>query len=133
MVEINNKISQLNLENVGFIQKSAVGSHSYTIEETKTMSYINKELLKKQVRGENLELKNDNKTRYFLVEDGTIFKYNTETLLFYQLNLKTMKWYINQSLTSLYYDTYLKIQELIDFKDYYDIEDQVDRNNGRHL
>lgn len=133
MEETNNKMSQPNLESIGFIQKSAVGSRSYTIEETKTMSYINKEILKKQIRGEALELKNDNKTRYFLVEDGTVFKYNAETYLFYQLNLETMMWNVNQDLASLYYDTYLRFQELIDFKDYYDIDNQLDLNSGGHL
>lgn len=133
MDEKNSKMRQPNLESIGFIQKSAVGSHSYTVAETKTMSFINKEILKKQIRGETLELKNNNKTRYFLVEDGTVFKYDTEALLFYQLNLEKMRWYLNQSLEPLYYDTYLRFQELVDFKDYYDVDKCLDLNSGRHL
>lgn len=133
MEEVNNQIKRPNLESVGFIQKSAVGAHSYTFEETKTMTYLDTEILKRQIRGENLELKNDGKSRYFLVENGIVFKYSQDTGLFYQLDLETMTWRLNQRLVSIYYDTYLRFQELLSFKDYYDMGEQMDLDSGRHL
>lgn len=133
MEEKNKKVSLLSFDSVGIIQKVGFGSHSYTAEETKTMSYISKEIIKKEIKRVPLELKNNGKNRYFLVENGIVFKYDTEKFLFYQLNLEKMKWQENQYLASLFYDSYLKFQELLDFKDYYDNDDQLDLNSGRHL
>lgn len=133
MEEKKETIKPENFEHIGFIQKAAPGSHSHTVAETYTLSYIKKEILKKQIRGEKLELRNDNRIKYFLVEDGTVFKYNTETYLFYQFDLETMTWYPNQSLASLYYDTYLKFEELLAFEDYFDTTNEFTINNGRQL
>lgn len=133
MEEINNKKLEQKIENVGFIEKPSFGCHSYTVEETNTMSFINAELMKKRIDGEKLELKNDSKTRYYLVENGIVFKCDTENYLLYQLNLKTMKWNLNQNLASLYFDTSLRFQELTNFKDYYEIDEELDLSSGRHL
>lgn len=133
MEEKNKKVSLLSFDTIGVMQKAGFGSHSYTAEETKTMSYINKEILKKEIKKAPLVLKNNEKNRYFLLENGIVFKYDTENFLFYQLNLEKMKWQENQNLASLFYDSYLKFQELLDFKDYYDNDDQLDLNSGRHI
>lgn len=110
---------------LGHMEKLGMGARRYTIQETETMGYLNKELLKSQIRGEKLTLKNNDKTRYFLVENGTVFKIDESTFLFYQLDLQNLKWVRNQAFAFLYYDSYLRFQELLYFKDYYDDADEL--------
>ena len=120
MDDKNNEVNRQTLDDIGFIQKPGVGSHSYTVEETRTMNFIDRETLKKRIHGENLELKNNYGTRYFLIENGTLIKYNVNASSIYEFDLETMTWIISKQSPAFYFNSDLRFQELMDFKDYYE-------------
>lgn len=88
------------------------------VEET--LAAVQQYIQTKLSTGEPLELKNNQNTKYYLMEDGTIFKYLSENLEFYRLDIKNFVWYLEPSLLSLYFDNTLSFKELPDFKDYFD-------------
>lgn len=103
-----------------FSRPSRVGySHSYTAEETKSVSGINKYLLLAKIRGETLIDYTKPDWYYCVVEDGRVFKYNPQELLFYRLDLERFVWVRDQTFASLCHDTYLMFQEIAGFRDYF--------------
>lgn len=65
------------------------------------------------------KLYNDEDTKYYIVEDGNIFKYNEKYNLFYRLDLEKFQWIYTPSYIGLYFDGHLKFEEIPNFKDYY--------------
>ncbi len=99
-------------------------SHSYTVKETKTSSFLQTYILKCQISGEELKDRTKPDWYYCIIEDGTVFKFHPKERVFYQLDLDKLVWRSNQSLVSLYYDTFLKFQEFDGFVDYYPHADE---------
>lgn len=117
--------------NSGLFTRITDGDHSQTQMEFETMQKIKMYLSRKMFNGEELIKNNNEGWKYYLVEDGTIFKKN-EDYHFYRLDLNKFQWVHDQSLISLYYDSFLKFKELLNFEDYYEISNS-DLNKGRHL
>lgn len=117
----------------GFIQKPGTGSRSYTAYETKTVARLEAYKITSQLKGIKLELKNKDNLKYYLVEDGTLFKYDTNELTFYRLNLDDFTWDYDPSLKTIFYDAYLKYQQLLYFEDFYVNREDLDLSNGRQL
>ena len=85
-----------------------------------------------QVQGKELEKRNTPEAQYYLVEDGTIVKAIPDRFLYYRLDLTNYNWVSDPNLVTLFYDTYLKYQELTEFEDYYPDANQ-DLNKGINL
>ena len=103
-----------------FTKPSRVGfSHSYTALETKSASIVNKYVLLAQISGRNLIDYTKEDWYYCIAEDGSVFKYHSEELIFFQLDLEKMQWKRNQNWASLIHDTYLRYQEFDGFRDYF--------------
>lgn len=84
-----------------------------------TLSSVQQYIQDKKATGEQLELRNNPNTKYYLMEDGTIFKYLSNELEFYRLDTKEFVWYLEPSLLSLYFDNTLTFKEIPDFQDYF--------------
>lgn len=84
-----------------------------------TLTAVQQYIQKKQSSGETLELKNNHNAKYYLMEDGTIFKYLSKEVEFYILDTKEFIWYPEPSLLGLYFDNTLTFREIPDFKDYF--------------
>ncbi len=114
----------LDFDYVGVVQhKTRVGqSHSYTAEETRAESEIRKYVLLANVRGDTLTDYTKPDWYYCIVEDGSIFKCSPKEPLFYELDLTRFVWIPNQRFASIYYDTYLRFQEIPGFRDYFPME-----------
>ncbi len=80
---------------------------------------MRKHVLLAQIRGENLTDYTKPDWYYCIVEDGSIFKYNPNEHIFYQLDLSRFVWIANQNFASLIHDTYLRFQEIVGFRDYF--------------
>ena len=103
-----------------FSNPSCIGcSHSYTVQEAKTASDINKFALLSEISGKNLIDYTKEDWYYCIVEDGSVIKFHRDERVFYQLNLKQMQWEYNQSWASVIYDTSLRFQEFDGFRDYF--------------
>lgn len=100
--------------------------------EIETLNKLGSYLIENKNLANNKEQKKDIKEKYYIIEDGRIFKLEEDSFSFYQLNMNTKKWESNQNLASLYYDSFLRFQELLDFQDYYETAEQ-DLNRGMHL
>ena len=102
-----------------FSKPSRVGcSHSYTVQETKSSSVIDMYILMAKLSGKELVDYTRDDWYYCIAEDGSVFKYHPDEMLFYQLDLKKMQWERNQNWAALIYDTYLRYQEFSRFHDY---------------
>lgn len=84
-----------------------------------TLFSIQQYIQDKKAAGEQLELRNNPNTKYYLMEDGTIFKYLSNELEFYRLDTKEFVWYLEPSLLGLYFDNTLTFKEIPDFQDYF--------------
>lgn len=113
------------------VKKSVLGGHSLTEREFNTKSMLRKYIMLNKFNGKTLEPKNVNGVKYFLAEDGTVFKYDESNFSFYRLSLNDFVWDYDQSLSSLYYDAYLRFQEFVDFEDYYPNREDLDLSSGR--
>lgn len=99
----------------------------------KTLSDIQQYVESKKSAGENLELKNNSNTKYYLMEDGTVFKYLIEELEFYRLDTKDFTWYSEPSLLGFFFDNTLTFKEIPDFKDYFNEKNITNDNQGIKL
>lgn len=134
MEENINKVRLTSLDDLGHMEVPGEGFRSKTIQETIALNNIEKMVHRKQFAGEELTLRNNDRTRYFIMENGVVFKIDDETF-FFELNPETLKWHMNQGLASAYYSNYLRPMELVYFKDYFDNEEEMelDGGSGRHL
>ena len=105
----------------GYItSRTRVGcDHSYTVHETLSQSKVQKHVLLAQIRGETLTDYTKPDWYYCIVEDGSIFKYHPESHSFYGLDLERFVWVWDRSFVSIFYDTFLKFQEIDGFRDYF--------------
>ena len=101
-----------------------------TGHEFKTTVKLKRYKMFSLIDGIQLINRNDGTAKYYLVEDGTVFKYLEDSFSFYKLNLEDFVWESKQSLASIYFDTYLKFQELPDFEDYYPNGEEVGLDKG---
>jgi len=117
----------------GYVQHPGYNSRSYTAKEMESITTLKTFKLFKQIDGEQLVLRNKPKNKYYIIQNGVIFKYDEETFSFYKLNLNDFVWESDQTLASIYYDTYLKFQELTSFEDYYPDREELDlsKRNGK--
>lgn len=99
----------------------------------KTLSSVQQYIQDKKATGEQLELRNNPNTKYYLMEDGTIFKYLSNELEFYRLDTKEFVWYLEPSLLSLYFDNTLTFKEIPDFQDYFVEKAKNDEKQGIKL
>lgn len=100
-------------------------------EELDTIKKVNeyeKSLIEKDP---NIKPKEDDKTNYFIVEDGKVFKTN-DYKTYYELNTDSMEWVEDPSYMSIMYDTYLKFSKLNNFRDYY-LEKDLKEEESRGL
>jgi hypothetical protein len=99
-------------------------------EELDTIEKINnreREILANDSSAKPIE---DNSSKYFIVENGKVFKETTDGL-YYELDTDSMEWDLNQDYMSLRFDTYLKFSELKNFRDYYlEKENKEEENRG---
>ena len=144
------------------IKKGTPGSHSLNSREAATKIKLQGYKTLCQVQGKELEKRNTPEAKYYLVEDGTIVKaipdrflyYRRfsawtrgagglcsypypgpsipDRFLYYRLDLTNYNWVSDPNLVTLFYDTYLKYQELTEFEDYYPDANQ-DLNKGINL
>lgn len=130
----NNKVRLTSLDEIGHMEKAGEGFRSKTIKETIALNNIERMVMKRRLNGEKLKLRNNDKTRYFILENGVVFKIDDNTF-FYELNQETLQWQSNQAIASIYYDGFLRPMELVYFKDYFDNEEEMelDGGSGRHL
>lgn len=98
-----------------------------------TLSSVQQYIQDKKATGEQLELRNNPNTKYYLMEDGTIFKYLSNELEFYRLDTKEFVWYLEPSLLSLYFDNTLTFKEIPDFQDYFVEKAKNDEKQGIKL
>lgn len=141
---MNNKMSgsiyRITDNNSGKFVPLVDGDHSYTHQEFETLQKLQLYKSKKLYNKEKLVTKENDEWKYYMVEDGTIFKMNDD-YFFYRLNINTFQWIRDQRLVSLYNDCFLRFKELPGFEDYYEVLDteekykslDVDLNEGRHL
>ena len=100
--------------------KSRVGcSHSQTQQEFETKSRIRRFVMNSRFDGKKLPNYTKPDWYYCIVEDGRVFKYHSQRLEFYHLDLDRFVWIPDQSYASLIYDTYLKFEEFYEFVDHY--------------
>ena len=114
------------------IKKGTPGSHSLNSREAATKIKLQGYKTLCQVQGKELEKRNTPEAKYYLVEDGTIVKAIPDRFLYYRLDLTNYNWVSDPNLVTLFYDTYLKYQELTEFEDYYPDANQ-DLNKGMNL
>ena len=95
-----------------------------------TLSSVQQYIQDKKASGEQLELRNNHNTKYYLMEDGTIFKYLNNELEFYRLDTRKFVWYIDPSLLDLYFDNTLTFKEIPDFQDYFLEQEKNDTKSG---
>lgn len=98
-----------------------------------TLSSVQQYIQEKRASGEQLELRNKPNTKYYLMEDGTIFKYLSNELEFYRLDTKEFVWYLEPSLLGLYFDNTLTFKEIPDFQDYFVEKAKNDEKPGIKL
>lgn len=98
-----------------------------------TLSSVQQYIQAKRASGEQLELRNNLNTKYYLMEDGTIFKYLSNELEFYRLDTKEFVWYLEPSLLGLYFDNTLTFKEIPDFQDYFVEKAKNDEKPGIKL
>ncbi len=98
-----------------------------------TLSSVQQYIQAKRSSGEQLELRNNPNTKYYLMEDGTIFKYLSNELEFYRLDTKEFVWYLEPSLLGLYFDNTLTFKEIPDFQDYFVEKAKNDEKPGIKL
>lgn len=114
----------------GVVQKPGIGSHSYNVEEFKTMNTLKMYETIDKAHGIKKELKNDGVSRYFLITDGRLIKYNKEKRSIKQLDIENKVWHEDKNAVMAFFDKNLSFQELLYFKDYYD--DELDLSHQRH-
>ena len=129
MEDKNKKVRLTDLDELGHMEKAGEGFRSKTVRETIALNNIERLVMRKQLAGEKLTLRNNDKTRYFMIENGVVFKI-VENTWFYELNIETFKWQRNQRIASIYYDGYLRPIELVYFKDYFDNEEEQKPDGG---
>ena len=97
-------------------------------EELNTIKIINN--YEKQLLNDNPSLKpnNSSNTKYYIVENGKVYKVIDEEEYF-ELDTDKMEWNLDPTYMGLMYDTYLKFSELKNFRDYY-IEKEKEENRG---
>lgn len=76
----------------------------------------------------SLKPNNNGESRYFIVQDGRIFK-TSDFISYYGLDTSTMEWTYDQTYMSIMNDMYLKFSELRNFRDYYP-EKELDKELG---
>ena len=113
----------------GVIQKSGIGSHSYNDLEFETMSTLNMYEMLDKAKGIKRDMHNDGVSRYFLISDGKLIKYNKEKKSLKILDLDNKVWVEDKNSINSFFDNSLRFQELLNFKDYYD--DELDLSQGK--
>ena len=76
----NNKVRLTSLDEIGHMEKAGEGFRSKTIKETIALNNIERMVMKRRLNGEKLTLRNNDKTRYFILENGVVFKIDDNTL-----------------------------------------------------
>ncbi len=64
--------------------------------------------------------KNNSNTKYYIAEDGSIFKQNIDNITFYRLELSKFIWFPDPTIIDLFYNNDLSFTELPTFQDYFD-------------
>lgn len=98
-----------------------------------TLTSIEEYVQTKKTSGEELIIRNNPSTKYYLMEDGTIFKYVSEELEFYRLDTIKFKWLSDPSLLGLYFDDTLTFKEIPDFQDYFEEQPKNDEKKSIKL
>ncbi len=114
------------------IRKAVPGEHTFNTEEFSTMNKIQQYVLMCEIDDEKLVERNDGKSKYYIIENGFVLKYQKDSFLCHKLDLDTMTWINAPELVSIFFDSMLKFQELPDFKDYF-LEKDPSLSNGRQL
>ena len=129
--EMNGADYRITLNESGKFTPLVKGDHSQTQREFETMQKLKIYISEKKYNGEKLVQKNDGSWKYYLVEDGNIFKMNDDYYC-YRLDLSNFTWIHDQRIISIINDGFLKCKELVNFDDYYENQD-LDLSKGRHL
>lgn len=98
--------------------RQQISTTNYFAERVKRNLENIKEYRNKLIElGEPIVKHNLPNTKYFLMEDGTIFKSIPDDLEFYRLNLDIYQWESDPTLITVFFDNMLKFEELHDFED----------------
>lgn len=89
-----------------------------TPQELDSINLLRKNQEEYALNNPNAVVHNEEKTKYYIVEDGRVFK-EVDSSAFYGLDMESMEWVRDQSYMSMFYDTSFKFSELKNFRDYY--------------
>lgn len=94
----------------------------FNIHEVNSLNKVNRYQAEQMGTVDLSKRNNDGSSEYYLVEDGRIFRRESASASFFQLDFEHKIWKSNQNFMSLYYDSFLKFQEIRDFQDCFDSE-----------
>ena len=103
---------------VGYPESRVGITHSDTLEESLTWNFLEKQATRLRFAGKFIDRTKPD-WYYCIVENGVVFKFHPDELLFYALDLEQLVWRRNQALASLYLNPYLRFQEFRRFVDCY--------------
>ena len=121
MDDINKFKKEIDKQDDEFIIKKEVkGEHSLTPEEANTLNNLNAYVLIHMINKDKLNLLNKPNLSYYIMEDGSLWKYDKLAEQLYTLDMDNKVWQKVSNTLSNIQDGTMKCQELLDFEDYYD-------------